>query len=359
MPKSKIFVSHISKEAALAEVLQKHIQKHFLGLIEVFVSSDGVSIEAGSDWLKSLKEALQEAQAVIVLCSKESVGRPWVNFEAGAAWLKDVPIIPVCHTDLKPEQIPLPLQLLQAVEAGQAGGIRRLYARLANTIGADEPEVDHEQIAAAVRLCEQEYRRAAQGAALERVTNPRILCAASKQYATVCEYEKDLAAIRQTFPGATVVNEGALTAPRLRELLTEQQFDIVHLVNYVDAQTGALIFSDFDVETRQHAGDPDELSAEGFAKLVEVSGVRLAVLASCDSMRLGAKLARVTNMVAAYSGVQTKEIVAWESDFYRMLARGHALTRAFEVSSATCDVPMCLMLKKDAAFAPEPAAGRV
>ena len=131
MPPAKVFVSHISKEAALAEVLQKNIEKHFLGLIKVFVSSDGASIEAGDDWLRSLREALEGAQAVVVLCSKDSVGRPWVNFEAGAAWLRDVPIIPVCHTDLTPAALPLPLQLLQAVEAGQPSGLKRLYARLA------------------------------------------------------------------------------------------------------------------------------------------------------------------------------------------------------------------------------------
>ena len=375
MPPAKVFVSHISKEAALAEVLQKNIEKHFLGLIKVFVSSDGASIEAGDDWLRSLREALEGAQAVIVLCSKDSVGRPWVNFEAGAAWLRDVPIIPVCHTDLTPDALPLPLQLLQAVEAGQPSGLKRLYARLAKIIEApQEPEVDHEQIAESVRRCEETYRQARrEGAALDLILKPRILCAASPQFAALCEYQKDLAVIRQAFPDSVVMEEPAMTGQRLREALTEDQFDLIHLICFVDPETGTLVFNDIPdeepappaegaAEAETPAADEgplDLVSPDGFARLVEMSGARLAILASCDSMRLGAKMARTTNMVTAYDIVNNDQIIEWERCFYRMLSKGHPLSKAFEVSSATSDAPMSLLLKKDVAFAPPPpAAGR-
>lgn len=358
-PKPKVFVSHISQEAALAAVLQQSIKRDFIGLIEVYVSSDGASIEAGEDWLQSVKEALKQAQAVVVLCSKESIGRPWVNFEAGGAWLQGVPIIPACHTDLRPEDIPLPLKLLQGIDAGQPADLKRLYARLAKIIEAEEPSAAYEQIAEAVKKCEEDYRRVRrEGAALDRVPNPRILCGASQQYAKHCEYEKDLAAIRAAFPDSELVDEGALTAQRLREVLTEQQFDIIHLVSFVDPGSGSLVLSEIGDETLLPAGRADELSADGFAKLVELSGARLVVLASCDSLRLSAKLSRVTNMVAAYDKVMTADVVEWEKCFYRMLSRGHALSKAFEVSIATSEVQMCLLTKKDAAFGPEPKPAR-
>ena len=360
MPKSKIFVSHISQEAALAEVLQKNIRRDFLGLIEVFVSSDGASIDAGENWLQSVRDALKEAQAVVVLCSKESIGRPWVNFEAGGAWLSGVPIIPVCHTDLRPDDVPLPLKLLQAVEAGQPAGIKRLYARLSKIIGSDEPEVEHEEITAAVRRCEEGYRKArSEGAALDRIPNPRILCGASAQYAEQCEYAKDLAVIRAAFPDSELSDEPALTAQRLEEVLTERQFDIIHLVSFVDPRTGALVLSEIDNQALQPAdGNIDQLPADGFAQMVGLSGARLVVLASCDSLRLSAKLSRVTNMVAAYSTVLTDQVLEWERCFYRMLSLGHPVSKAFEVSIARSEVAMCLIPKKDAAFAPEPSPGR-
>jgi hypothetical protein len=361
MPKSKVFVSHISQEAALAALLQEKIRRDFLGLIGVFVSSDGASIDAGDDWFKSVKNALKGAKAAVILCSKESVGRPWVNFEAGAACLRDVPIIPVCHTDLKPDDLPLPLKLLQAVEANQPAGIKRLYARLAKIIGADEPEVEHVQIADAVKGCEQEYRKArTDGTLLDRILRPRILCAASKQYAIHCEYDKDLAVIRAAFPDSALVDDGALTAQRLREVLSNQQVDLIHIISFVDPQTGSLVLSNINLQTSLPVGGSiDRLSANGFAKLVEISGARLVVLASCDSLRLGAQLARVTNMVAAYSTVQTDEIVEWERCFYRILSRGHTLMKAYDVSTAASEAPMCLMLKKDMAFAPAPSADQL
>jgi hypothetical protein len=49
------------------------------------------------------------------MLTQESVRRPWVNFEAGAAWLAKKVIIPICFRDLTPDQLPKPYSALQAV----------------------------------------------------------------------------------------------------------------------------------------------------------------------------------------------------------------------------------------------------
>lgn len=85
--KLKIFISHISEEAELAKLLQEHIDRDFLGLLELFVSSDLASISAGSQWLQEIGRALKDAKIELLLCSKRSIQRPWINFEAGAAWV--------------------------------------------------------------------------------------------------------------------------------------------------------------------------------------------------------------------------------------------------------------------------------
>jgi|HubBroStandDraft_4_1064222.scaffolds.fasta_scaffold238243_1 hypothetical protein len=103
-----VFLSHITEDKALAGYLQARIRRDFLKAIDVFVSSDGVSIEAGSDWLQSLRPALDRAKCVVVLCSPQSVTRPWVNFEVGAAWLKGLPIMALCHGGLEPAQLKPP-----------------------------------------------------------------------------------------------------------------------------------------------------------------------------------------------------------------------------------------------------------
>jgi hypothetical protein len=43
------------------------------------------------------------------------VGRRWVNFEAGAAWLADKPIIPVCYGNLSKDALPHPYSAIQAL----------------------------------------------------------------------------------------------------------------------------------------------------------------------------------------------------------------------------------------------------
>jgi len=90
--KPTIFISHISEEKELATILKKHLENDFLELIEVFVSSDTESIFAGSNWLDSISSALRDACTELVLCSKASVNRPWINFEAGAGWMKKIPV---------------------------------------------------------------------------------------------------------------------------------------------------------------------------------------------------------------------------------------------------------------------------
>ena len=88
---SRIFISHISEEAGVADRLKATLTKDFLGLIEVFVSSDTESISAGDEWLMSVSRALSQSVVFIVLCSPDSILRPWINFEAGAAWVRDIP----------------------------------------------------------------------------------------------------------------------------------------------------------------------------------------------------------------------------------------------------------------------------
>ena len=140
--KTVVFISHITEEADLARILKKHLEKAFLGMVDIFVSSDGQSIAPGDQWLKKIDDALQAAQLTLILCSEASIKRPWINFEAGASWIKNIPIIPICHTNLRPSSLPAPLNMLQAVEANQESGLNQVVQRIAEKIGCDIPSID-------------------------------------------------------------------------------------------------------------------------------------------------------------------------------------------------------------------------
>jgi hypothetical protein len=152
-----IFISHVSEEKELALILKRHLAADFAGRVKVFVSSDMESILTGDDWLESVKRALDEASLELILCSRISISRPWVNFEAGAAWLKKIPIVPVCHSSFPACDLPIPFSVLHAAEAGQEDGLRLIYYRIATTLKVDVPEADFKGIAKEVRDFEARY----------------------------------------------------------------------------------------------------------------------------------------------------------------------------------------------------------
>ena len=139
MNKPIIFISHISEEAGLANAFKSAITKDFLGLPQVFVSSDTESIGAGNNWLTSIESALADARILLILCSSASIRRPWIQFEAGAAWMRKIPIIPICHTGFRPRDLPMPLSVLQAVEASQMRGLQQIYSRIAQRLNCAVP----------------------------------------------------------------------------------------------------------------------------------------------------------------------------------------------------------------------------
>jgi hypothetical protein len=152
-----IFVSHISPEAELARLIKAQIIKAFGSAVTVFVSSDVESIDAGEDWLTSIQTALKVASLELILCSRLSITRPWVNFELGAAWLKKIPIIPICHSGLQVHDLPMPYSALNAVEADQEHDLRKLFARIGKIVDVDTPNVDFRNMAAAIDEFQKSY----------------------------------------------------------------------------------------------------------------------------------------------------------------------------------------------------------
>lgn len=157
MTKPKVFISHITEERHLAELVKAQISKDFLGMLDVFVSSDQVSITVGSKWLTEIDEALKAAQIELILCSRDSVRRPWVNFEAGAGWVKGIPVIPVCHTGMRPVDLPIPLNMLQGIAANEQSGWQSVYELLAAKLGSAVPSSDFTKLVSEIRAFEHDY----------------------------------------------------------------------------------------------------------------------------------------------------------------------------------------------------------
>lgn len=111
---TQVFISHVTEDAVAAR-LKRKMTEDFLGQLTVFLSSDTESIAAGEEWLSSVSEALRNSSIFVVLCSPIAIARPWVNFEAGAAWMRDIPLVPACFGGLRPRDLPMPLSARQAL----------------------------------------------------------------------------------------------------------------------------------------------------------------------------------------------------------------------------------------------------
>ena len=144
---TQIFISHITEEAGIAAMLKLRMTEDFLGQLTAFLSSDTESIAAGEEWFSSVSGALRNSSIFIVLCSPVAVSRPWVNFEAGAAWMREIPVIPICFGGLRPRDLPMPLSARQGLELTNAQDLRRLYARIAQTLGFQLPVRDYDALA--------------------------------------------------------------------------------------------------------------------------------------------------------------------------------------------------------------------
>ena len=157
MEKSIVFISHIVPEKEIAIAFKELIEKSFLGLIDVFVSSDEHSISLGQKWLDNITNSLKQCVVEIVLCSPKSVLRPWINFEAGAGWIRDIPVIPLCHSGMIPSKLPTPLNLLQAATANEVSSLKLIFPVLSQALGSQTPNIEFSNFVVKVKYFELKY----------------------------------------------------------------------------------------------------------------------------------------------------------------------------------------------------------
>ncbi len=345
MQKFTIFLSHITVESRLADLIKRHLVHDFIGLVEVFESSDRLSIPAGAKWLTEVMEGLKRANLHLILCSPDATSRPWIQFEAGAAHLRQIPIIPLCHGGLTCAQLPVPLSEYEGIQAFEPEGLVALYRGIATALGSSIPEIDFHAFAGEVDAFEAEYTKekdlTASKVSLERVVerihDPKALCISSPQF-TKLGFENQLQTVLNAFP-AVVPHQRIFSSGKLRVAVSgDQTYDIVHIAAFVCPRSGTLYFSDVDLNTGESTvPEPDVLSADALADLLQMAGTKLAVIGSCDSIALGATLANVCHVIAARDMVSPKMMAAWVEAFYAKLPQrslSEALDYALKISRA-------------------------
>ena len=160
MAKLTVFIAHIDKYQELAGYLKEQLVAAFPDAIEVHVSSeirnmqtDPVVLSAtggpgpsvlgavpvGKLGLTRLMKAAESLKALVLLAGNDAGLRPWINFEAGAGYMLDIPVIPLCHGGMVPKALPEPLRYFQALDMTRPGEVVQFFAMLAQYAKFPEP----------------------------------------------------------------------------------------------------------------------------------------------------------------------------------------------------------------------------
>ena len=132
---SEIFISYIHEDHAVATGLAGFLGHH--GYKDVFFTGNDWLLYAGEVWLARIRQELTAAKVVLSLFSPASVTRPWVHFEAGAAWLTDKVLIPVCIRGFTIDDLRIPYSGIQAITLTDSGSAYYLLRSLSKHLRPD------------------------------------------------------------------------------------------------------------------------------------------------------------------------------------------------------------------------------
>ena len=104
-----IFISHTDQDSAHAKWLEEKLQNAYKGTAKIFLSK--THVDSKNRAIAPVKTAAAESSVFIALLSPASIASHWVTFEAGAAWLKDAPYVPICFGGVAYDDLPDPLKL--------------------------------------------------------------------------------------------------------------------------------------------------------------------------------------------------------------------------------------------------------
>ncbi|GIW79435.1 MAG: hypothetical protein KatS3mg105_1242 [Gemmatales bacterium] len=93
-PKYQVFVSHATSDKWIAVVFCEKIEA-----VGASTFRDDRDLNGGDDIPEQIRLQIKQSQELVVLLTPDSVDRPWVLLEVGAAWgsRKDFRIVPVLY----------------------------------------------------------------------------------------------------------------------------------------------------------------------------------------------------------------------------------------------------------------------
>lgn len=132
----KVFISHSSSDASLAELLI-HLLRDSLGIAASEVrctSVDGYRLPGGADTDERLRTEISDSQVFVGLLSHASLNSTYVTFELGARWGVKKHLIPLMAPGLTPEILKGPVAALNALSCASASQMHQFVTDVASQI---------------------------------------------------------------------------------------------------------------------------------------------------------------------------------------------------------------------------------
>ena len=147
MIKPRIFLSHISSDATIAQALADVIKRAFAGAIECWFSSDqspAGGLAPGDEWYAKLHEQLGHAESVFAIVTPSSIQRPWIFWESAIGSVKcPGKVVPMVF-GLSPGDLQAPLNYFQAIDGLDASNLATALLKVADDAGLapDKPYLE-------------------------------------------------------------------------------------------------------------------------------------------------------------------------------------------------------------------------
>jgi len=105
MDKQRVFISHSSTDKVWAQEFANSLQQRGL---EVWFDSN--AIRPGQSWRKEVEKGLRESSVIVLLVTPDTIKRPNLFLEIGAAIGMGKPLILVASKDVDPSALPVSLR---------------------------------------------------------------------------------------------------------------------------------------------------------------------------------------------------------------------------------------------------------
>lgn len=154
--KIELFISHNSKDVAIAEALIDLFRSALVMPAETIrcTSVNGYRLSAGASTDDQLRQEVHEAKAFIGIVTPNSLKSAYVLFELGARWGARRHLAPLLALGVDPKALGKPLENLNALQASDTGQVQQLVTEVSRVLGREPqpPAVYQKNVDAVVQL---------------------------------------------------------------------------------------------------------------------------------------------------------------------------------------------------------------